>query len=251
MIDPFQSPLRRYSRAKKHIDNLDKKIVKFFKKQPYSRTIEDDIDGINKTHKIKLTKQIPIAFTDLAVEAIEGLRSTLDQATFAACISAGQSNPRNTYFPISDSPSELDNVIKGRCKDIPSDIITLCRSFNTYKGGNDLIFALNRLCNVNKHRLIIPVGLANAGTHYKHLVASGGISIPNPVWDRGKNEIIFAKTAPDTKLQYDINFSFFIAFGESDIVEGQPVVPILRNIAKEVLKIVLAIQSASKHNKIV
>jgi hypothetical protein len=249
MMDPFQSSLQRIARAKKHINDLDRRINKFFKKQPYARTIEDDTDGINILHKIKLTKQFPAGFTDLAIEAIEGLRAALDHATFAACVATGNSNPRNSYFPIAGSLDELDNVIKRRCKDIPPDIITLCRSFNPYKGGNDLIFALNKLCNTNKHRIIIPVGMANAGTHFKHMTISGPFSIPNPVWDREKNEIVFAKTAPNTKLQYNINFFFHVAFGESDIVDGQPVIPVLRKIAEEVNRIVLAIQAEVGHKK--
>ena len=247
MDDLFQSSLQRISRAKKHINDLDRRINKFFKKQPYARTIEDDTDGINKLHKVKLTKQFPAGFTDLAIESVEGLRAALDHATFAACVASGQSDPRHSYFPIAGSRDELDNVIKGRCKDIPPDIITLCRSFNPYKGGNDLIFALNRLCNANKHRMIVPVGIANNRTHFKHMIISGPASIPCPTWDREKNEIVFARTAPNTKLQYNINFSFFVAFGESDIVGGQPVIPVLRKIAEEVNRVVLAIQSVIKH----
>ena len=247
MTDPFQSSLQRISRAQKHINDLDKRVNKFFKKKPYARTIEDDIDGINKLHKIKLTKQFPPGFTDLAIESIEGLRAALDHATFAACVAAGNSDPRNSYFPIAGSLDELDNVIKGRCKDIPPDIITLCRSFSPYKGGNDYIFALNRLCIANKHRFIIPVGMANAGTHFKHMTSTGPFSIPNLGWNREKNEIIFARTAPNTKLQYNIDFSFYVAFGESDIVGGQPVLPILRKMAEEVNGIVLAIQAEVRH----
>jgi hypothetical protein len=31
------------------------------------------------------------------------------------------------------------------------------RRFKPYKGGNDLLWALNGICNVNKHRMLVPV----------------------------------------------------------------------------------------------
>lgn len=236
----------RIARANEHIRNLDRRVRRFFDAKPYVRVTDRGDDGLNDVHKIKLTKEFPAGVTSVAAEAIEGLRSALDHAAFATTVLSGVKHSRSGYFPISSSAAELDRVIKGRCKDVPPDIVSLFRSFNPYKGGNDLIWALNNACNTSKHGIIVPVGMAAAGMHIKHMTLAGTGSIPAPVWNNEKNEIVFATTGPDTQLQYDLNISFFVAFGEVDGIGGQPAVPLLNAIAREVNRIVLAIEAEAK-----
>jgi len=236
----------RVARAKEHIRNLDRRVKRFFDAKPYARVTERDVDGLNDVHKVKLTKKFPAGVTSVAAEAIEGLRSALDQAAFATAVISGVKHSKSAYFPISSSAADLDNVIKGRCRDIPSDIVSLFRSFNPYRGGNDLIWALNIACNTSKHGIIAPVGMVAAGMHIKHMTISGSGAIPAPVWNSEKNEIVFATTGPDTEFQYDLNMSFFVAFGEVDGIGGQPAIPLLNAIAGEVNRIVLAVEAEAK-----
>jgi hypothetical protein len=147
LADSFASPKRRIARAKRHITDLNRRIGKFFIKCPYTKVVERDTDGSTDLHKIRLLKPLPESMGDLASSIIEDLRSALDQAAFATAHAAGRTAAKSAYFPISDNAFELENVIKGRCKDIPQDIVTLFRSFNPYKGGNDLVWTVNRLCN--------------------------------------------------------------------------------------------------------
>lgn len=246
MRHPFSSPRMRIARAKEHIRNLDRRVKRFFDAKPYARVAERDDDGINDLHKVKLTKTFPAGVTSVAAEAIEGLRSALDHAAFATAVLSGVKHSKSAYFPISSSAAELDRVIKGRCKDIPPEIVALFRSFTPYKGGNDLIWALNNACNTSKHGIILPVGMATSGMHINHMVISGSGSIPAPVWNSEKNEIVFATTGPDTNFQYDLNISFFVAFGEVEGIGGQPAVPILNAIACEVNRIVVDIETEAK-----
>lgn len=246
MQHPFSSPRMRVARAKEHIRNLDRRVKRFFDAKPYARVTDRDVDGLNDVHKVKLTKNFPAGVTSVAAEAIEGLRSALDQVAFATAVVSGVKHSKSAYFPISSSVAELDNVIKGRCKDIPPNIVSLFRSFNPYKGGNDLIWALNSACNTSKHGIIVPVGMAAAGMHIKHMTISGSGAIPAPVWNSEKNEIVFATTGPDTEFQYDLNISFFVAFGEVDGIGGQAAIPLLNAIAGEVNRIVLAVEAEAK-----
>ena len=125
------------------------------------------------------------------------------------------------------------------------------RSFNPYKGGNDLVWALNRLCNTSKHRLLTPVGIASGGISVKHMTLSSGptgsgVAIPAPVWDGEKNEMVFARVGVGSKLDYNLNFRFFVAFGDVEPVRGEPAVPILSTTATEIERIVLAIEAETR-----
>jgi hypothetical protein len=79
------------------------------------------------------------------MEIIEALRSALDQAGAACAVLTGKTNPKKSYFPFADSGPELTKVIKGRCKDLPGEIISLFRSFQPYQGGNDPLWAMNKI----------------------------------------------------------------------------------------------------------
>ena len=133
--DPFESPKRRLKRGKEHARRLEKRIQSFLKKEPHQRVEDTDAEGVT-THAIKFTRDFPHSWGDAAVESIEALRSALDQIGYAAAILGGASEPKQAYFPIANTASDLDTVVKGRCKDIPTEIKTLFKGFNAHAGGN-------------------------------------------------------------------------------------------------------------------
>lgn len=236
MPDPFNSPRRRIAAAKQQICNLDQRLAKFFEKRRYRMVIEEAADGTHDVHKIKLTKLLPDSLGDLANNAIENLRSALDQAAFAT---TGRENAKSAYFPVGDDISGLENVIKGRCKDIPSEIVALFRSFQPYRGRNDAIWTLNRLCNVSKHRLLIPIGTAGGaikvgGGVLIEASGAGGIAFGPQPWDSEKNEMIYAIVGRSSKLTYDVKVGFFVAFGEVESIDRKPITPLLNAFTKEV-----------------
>jgi hypothetical protein len=243
MRDPFDSPKCRLLRAKQHIRDLDSRINKFFKKQPHKGVVERDANGLNELHKVRLTKPIPSQFADRTAETVEALRSALDQTGYAVAVLAGATEPKSAYFPIAEKATDLENVIKGRCKDLPPDIVALFRSFNPHKGGNDAIWALNRACTVAKHRTLIRVGMSVLKITTKGTSFIEGGSLPMPKWDSEKNEVIFGIVGPGGQFQYDLEFTFFVAFGEIEIIEGNPVVPVLATMIGEVGKVILATEA--------
>ena len=245
MPDPFNSSKRRIERAKTHIHDLDGKINYFFKRKPCSHAVELDSAGVNHLHKIKFTATIPDSFGEIAADAIENLRSALDQAGYAVAVAAGTVNPRSAYFPIGENAANLDTIIAGRCKNIPDDITSLFREFKPYKGGNDLIWALNKANNINKHRLLVPSCLSPGSLNIS-INGTGDSRVPVPVWDSRKNEIVYAISGPGTKAKYDVNLSVCISFDEIETISGEPAATILRAMASEVERVVMAIESEAR-----
>lgn len=204
-----------------------------------------DAEGFT-IHAFKFTRNIPHSWADAAVEAIEALRSALDQCGYAAAVLGGKPAPTQAYFPFGDSVTDLDANTKGRCKDLPPEIQTLFRSFESHQGGNYTLWALNKLCNANKHRLLIPVGIASGGTNIKRLVGSGGFSIPAPVYDRIKNQIVILRAPPGANLEYDMQLSFVVEFDEFNGVKRGPAVGILNAIAGEADRVLRATEAECK-----
>lgn len=246
MADPFASPKRRLARAKEHIENLKRRVETWADSKPYTRLIERNARGFEE-HKIKLSVDIPDDVTDIAYEALEALRSVLDQATYAIAIACKSKRPDLIHFPVAESPLDLENILKGRLKDFPPDILTLFRAFKPYQSGNIAIWALNRIRREGTHRLIIPVGTGSAGGIVHNLVTvSAFCDVLPPDWDSGKNEVIFLRTIPGADLKYDIELTFFVAFGPVEGVAGESVLDILDLFSGEVERITLAMEAEAR-----
>jgi hypothetical protein len=111
--DAFASPKRRITRAKEHIADIKSRVGSFFHTKPHTRAIERNAQGFDE-HKIKLTKPLPDQITDLAYEAVEALRSALDQATHPIAVACNVKRPDLIHFPIADTAAEVDNILNGR-----------------------------------------------------------------------------------------------------------------------------------------
>jgi hypothetical protein len=249
MPDLFASPKRRIASAQKRIKDLQAGIKSFLNGKPYARVVEPYADGTNQAHTVKLVRPMPDDVIDDAIWAAEALRSALDQAGFASSVASGKINPKRTHFPIADSLAQLETDVigRGRCKDLPPEILALFRSFQPYKGGNDLIWALNQVANGTKHRLLIPIGMATGRTSIKHFHAAELSQFrSDPQWDTEKDEIIFAVIGPDTHVEYDMQLTFFVAFGPVEVIRRQPAIAVLNAMASEVERVILAAEAETR-----
>jgi hypothetical protein len=250
VTDPFLSPKQRLARAKRHVANLERRVLGFFKKKPYETFIEPHTDGIHEYHKLRLTKPLPVSITDSAAEAVEALRAALDQLGYVTWKATGAtSGGQNTHFPIADDAASVNNAIsKGRSCDIPADIAALFSSLQPYKCGNGkTIWTLNRVCNHGKHRLLVPVGTAIADMRGIGLARSGSV-VPaaNNRWDSEKDEVAFAFSTKGADIHYKLNIALTIAFGEIKDVDRLTVVPFLRTAIAEVQKIIAATETEAR-----
>lgn len=242
--DPFQSSRESVDWAKNHITNLESQAVAFFNTNPYSRIVEIDPNTAEKVHKVRLVKPLPVALSHIAFDAVNNLRSALDQAGFAAGILAKPGNPKYTNFPFADSAAQLEVVIKGRCKDIPQDVVNIMRGFKPYKGGNDLLWALNQLANTNKHAIVRPVATLVGGVRLVGPGSSiGGVAIGVTPWDSAKNELEFARSNPGGTFEMNVQVSSHIAICDIEFIGGKPAIAVLNDMASIVESIIMAIEA--------
>src|SRR5260370_14306351 len=137
MSDPFASSRYSIEHAKRRITELEGEVVAFWNSNPYSNAVEQNADGTEDFHKIKLVKPMPISLPGIAFDAINSLRSALDQSGYSVGIAA-KTKGKNSHFPFGDSIAEVQSRIGSSSKDIPKDIFDLMVSFKPYKAGNDL-----------------------------------------------------------------------------------------------------------------
>jgi hypothetical protein len=264
MTNFFHSARSRITRAEAHITNIEETANAFVAETPYRFVVESDTDGLLQFHKVKLIKALPDGLTNVAADAIENLRSALDNAAYVIALAAGiyktrgKAEPKSSYFPFAGSLAELSNVIKGRCRDLPEAIVALMRSFQPYKGGNDLLWSLTELCNANKHRLLVPIGVSVGPAIISmflkdELPPTFGPEGPEwprftwpPEWNHEKQEGAFAVVGPDAYIEYSFDLTVSVAFADIGAVGGEPAVRILQQLLVEVTGIVNALEAESR-----
>ena len=257
MTDIFESSKFRFARAKEHILAFKERQSAFLKAKEWSKIIESDASGDNYLHKIRFTKPFPgNDFAIIATEAIEHLRASLDHAAYAIAVASGTTNPKSAYFPFAQDATGLQAVIKGRCKDIPSDIVTLFCSFQPYKGGNDLLYALNSVCIANKHReltqmdIIPDITIKEIWAH--NIYGPINVIVPQLIWDRRKNEIVYLIvpiTQPEASTYTNVVITLHIAFDE--IIGGKTAFALLNTMASIVESILVATEGEARRLGIV
>ena len=164
-------------------------------------------------------------------------------------IAAGRVNPRHAYFPVYANVAEFDKSARGLCKDIPEEIFALFRALKPYKGGNDILWALNRIAISEKHKIVTAMGAILMGTHFRietHGLDSYCRCPQVPVWGRTNNEIVIAFSSHGTTLKYNFQSIPLVVFEDIEIVGGQPVVPVFHNAANEVHNIIVAVEAEAR-----
>lgn len=183
----FESPKRLIRRANSKHAEARRMLLSFFEDKPWADVREPNTDGTLITHKIKFTKEFPEELEHLVFEIAGSLRAALDQAGYAAAVVNGTANPKCAYFPIAADAAKLETDVigRGRCKDLPVEVLDHFRSFQPYKAGNLALWAINEVANGGKHRFLAPFPAVLSNTRMQiNIKRASHFEGLNPFWDR-------------------------------------------------------------------
>lgn len=247
MNDSFASARYSVNHAKRHLAQLEIETETFFDSNPYAEVFEPDVDPRFFIFKYKLVKPMPEAIPGIAFDAFNSLRSALDQAGFAVAIAGGY-NGKSAHFPFGDTPMDVESL-KGRgSKQIHPAIFDLMVACKPYKGGNDLLWALNKVCNAHKHEIVTPMASYVSGLSLDHFHLKGavrGFGFP-PRWDSAKNELQLGRFTRDSYINYDMKFACYIGIAKIDFLASRPALAVIKDLINIVDGIVSAIEAETR-----
>jgi hypothetical protein len=192
--------------------------------------------------------------------------SSLDHLAYQlVCSDTGDAppNPNWIYFPIADDAEKYEAKKQGKIEGAVQDTFAAIDALKPYKGGNDLLWILYRLNNVEKHRLLITVGSmlqsVNLGALMQPIMEKAIAADPNhplrgakiPVLDaffkpidvlfplKAGDELLI--DAPDAEVNENLSFRFNVALYEPKIVEAQSLLEMLHQLTTLVEGIVAAL----------
>ena len=241
----------KVERAKKHISDVNVEILSFLKTDPYKVSTKRDPHTRKLIYYVSNIQPVPNPIALMAGDAIQNMMSALDHLAYQlVCASTNDDppNPNWIYFPIQDDATKYEAKKLGKIQGARQTAIDAIDAIKPYKGGNDLLWMLYRLNNVEKHRLLFTVGSmfqsVNIGAHMQALMQK--------VWDqpdspfKGKTvpildlflkpaDVLFPLKigdelfidAPDAEVNEKMQFRFGVALSEPQIVQAQSLMELL------------------------
>jgi hypothetical protein len=241
----------KIERAKKHIRDLDREKTTFLASDAYKVTPEFYVEQNTTAYFLDECLSMPNGISLLIGDAAHNLRTALDYLACSLIPSvAGKAPASHIYFPICKGLKEYKTESRGKTKGMPETFKQRIDAFKPYGGGDNRLWGLHQLDIADKHRLLtttittvhtlnftINTDIVNRafGGHLVFpvgLIKQQTVHIPalKPIFPIEKGAMLYS-IAGDHETNKDVNLTFDIAFGQSEVFEGQLVVKTLSELA--------------------
>jgi hypothetical protein len=221
----------KVERAEQHIQNLDVALRAFLDSNPYLTARQTDPERPDfMVYWLSGARPIPPLIPLIAGDALANLRGALDHLAFQLAWLNGTRDDRilkNTYFPIFDDATKYVAEAPGKVKGMSQAAKEAIDACKPYKGGNDALWWLHRLNNIDKHRLLVTVctlfeSVSSEHAHY--------LSPTHNCWRPLKAGDMLTWLPTEAVKDENLQFVFQIAFNELEVVECEPVVETLQQM---------------------
>jgi hypothetical protein len=237
--------LLKVERAKKHIRELDIDVRAFLDSGPYDvgRRGDSKWGPLWTVYYVISSKPIPPTISLIAGDALANLRGTLDHLAYQLAWVNGTRDEnilKSTYFPISDDAKKYKAETPRKVRGLAQDAIRAITELTPYKEGNEMLWRLNRLNNIDKHRLLVTVGTIMEGVSSERF---HWISPTNNAWTVLKAGDILTEIPTALDVDENLQFAFEIAFNEPRTAECEAVVETLQEMSELVEGVVSRFKS--------
>lgn len=232
----------KMERAKEHITDLEQELRAFLENNPYKVGSKKDPETRKLVYYVTAVEPVPDRLSVIAGDAIQNLMSALDHLAYQMVCkdtSDAPPNPNWIYFPIADDAAKYEAKKYGKMEGASQNTFDAIDTLKPYKGGNDLLWVLYRLNNIEKHRLLLTVGSQAAGVNIGQNIAKlVSDTFPTEAVTAFESMNIFVMPADtgfplkpgfelfiggvDDKPNPKQEFRFDVVLSESGIIDGEP-----------------------------
>jgi hypothetical protein len=228
----------KVDRAKQHIDDLKIAADAFYgPPHPCKADAEDDPKAGQCTYHVTYVRDIPICIPILIGDALQNLRTSLDYLARELVLAAGGTPTTRTAFPITESVSKYKSDATGKVLGMRQDVIDKIAALKPYKGGNEPLWQLHALNNIDKHRLLITC----VATMFARTATGSEDGIPTFI-TQFFNFVPLKKGTvfrlPISKNQNNAELRCQIAFDELGVLQGESITDSLNKIADVVSNLI-------------
>jgi hypothetical protein len=238
-------------RAKKHLLDLESEVIAFRNKQIYGTVADSDptarklreddpriitIDfasqnTVSPAFSLRAFRALSFAAVCMAGDVVQNLRSALDHlANQLVWVGSGDPPSRRVKFPIAKDADTYEREKAGKVKGMCPKAVKAIDALKPYKDGNDALWKIHELNNIDKHRTLFTVDkdcvmLDDWLPPFGYLLKAG-----DPTFSG-----VF-----DDEVEKNMEFDIDEALGESQISEGDALLPTLHQLVDFVDNLVLS-----------
>lgn len=225
----------KVKRAKKHLAEFDRLASEFQGKDAQIAVIENfnpeaRFQFSGRAPDIRTYPVAPFEILAVAGDVIQNLRSALDHLAFQLAEVNGHGSDQ-TAFPIGKSAQDYESIKTRKVNGISSTAVELIDSLKPYKGGNDALWRLHYLSNLDKHRFLLTIDQDYLFT---------GDDFEGYYWLKTSDPAF--RGLSHTQTNDEINFSLEKTLGQSKVPEGEPILPFLHQITKFVTNLIFSFE---------
>lgn len=227
MPDVFYSPRLTLVRAQQHINDFKNSVQEFTDSKPWEYRVDKESRPGQAFHKVIFTRELPEMLPCILFDATNNLRAALDQAGYASAVAAKSPSLKATKFPFGPCERDWQNNLAGGCKDLPQAIRAIFENARSYKGGDDILWAVNEIANAKKHLALRPLVITAPSAFFtarsvgpgglEEIVSPGGFGIG---WDGNKREITLWSGPESTLVDLEANVTFTVAVDGMDVISN-------------------------------
>lgn len=209
-------------RAAQHIDSLKSELEGYFQSNPGKMVRQPHTCENEGIFRFVANDPIPARFGLIVGDVLQNLRSSLDYLVWELVLAANDQPSEKNMFPICSTVESFDQQIKRhRLDGVSPDAIAEIKSLQPYHLGQDssksILWAVDELTNINKHRRILLTSLmATTVPKENFVVQDGQVWVHQPagpvrVFDSNTQ---FTFPIIDGKVHVDTQIAAAIAFDE-------------------------------------
>lgn len=244
----------KIERAKQNMNELQTEISSFISTHPYSIRTKRNLQTRQLIYYVSEAKDVPQKIALISGDVIQNLRSALDYLAYDLFCNETKGNlpGRHIYFPIEKDKDTYEKEKNRKTDGISIKAKLLIDEVKPYRGGNEILWRIHELNNIDKHRLLITVGSAFRSVDIgAHMHATMKKSVPDQnipsihFFVKPANNLFPLKQGhelfidgPDAVEIPEMQFKFDIVLNEIGILEGEALTEVLHSMIEEVEKLI-------------
>jgi hypothetical protein len=246
--------------AKEHIARLQGEVAAYYNFKPYKIDTKRDPQTRKLIYYVSGIDAAPEQISHVAGDVVHALRSSLDALAYQLFIGglfAANTPEDRVAFPISEDAAKYMTRLNGMVQGSRQDVVDAFRAVEAYKGGaGNALWTLNKLDNLNKHRKLIVANASayrsvNIGAYFAgeplgkemadFMTKMTGTPFIMPVFEFYVRPAerscplqvgaVLLTDAPDAEVNEKLDFCFEVAFYESGVAEGEPLIETIHHFA--------------------
>jgi len=222
----------KIERAKEHIGQLESAISDFRNSHPYTLVPQEKPHIEHTALCVGEVHPVPCRISLIIGDVVHNLRSSLDHLAWQLVEAEGAIPTSKTHFPISESVQKYASAVaNGAIKGVSTHASKLIEASQRYVTNDDTLWNIHQLDRIDKHRLMI----TGAAALRQWGVSVMGVDMfwsNTPFVLEPGYEVVNIPTSTYGEYQKHFKLSVDVAFGQAEIVKGEPVLETLQSMAE-------------------